>query len=97
MTVICTTSLSYHAEITNRLHDTLAHRIFFDFLDLFSEIIDVYALIVLWYSAELVMEPRILDHAEGQMVCRCHEPNSSSVRWISEHIQKDCEILRGSA
>lgn len=90
-------TLSYYGECTYRLHDTLTHCIFFDFSDLFLEVIDVYSFVVLWYSTELVMESRILDHAKRQMVCRCYEPNSSGVTWISEHIQKNGEVLRGSA
>lgn len=79
------------------MRDALAYRLLLCPLNLLLEILNINTFFVFRNGAELVVKTGILNHTKGKMVCRCHEEYFACIRRVSEDIQQDGEVLRGSS
>jgi hypothetical protein len=73
---------------TYRLIVTSSLGFVFTLFDLLPQILNVYTLIILWDSAEFVVEPSILKHAEREHVSWSYDPHVPCIHRICIYLEK---------
>jgi hypothetical protein len=84
------------ANYTYRLIVTSSLGFIFALFDLLPQIFNIYTLIILWDSAEFVVEPSILKHTERKHICRRYDPHVPCIYRICIHLEKTRQVLRST-